>query len=78
MSGVRRPTGPAEDDAAPDPGGPLDRGFGPDDARVVLDFAVGTDGVGPAAGFDSGDFYPVASTEDVGGSRTDHRETEHS
>jgi hypothetical protein len=27
------------------------------DARVVIDFAAGPDGVGPVMGFDSGDFF---------------------
>jgi len=27
------------------------------DARVVIDFAVGPDGVGPVMGFDSDDFF---------------------
>ena len=30
------------------------------DARVVIDFGVGPDGVGPVVGFDSGDFFPSA------------------
>ncbi len=30
------------------------------DARVVIDFGVGPDGVGPVMGFESGDFFPSA------------------
>ena len=29
----------------------------PTEARVVIDFAVGPDGVGPVMGFDSDDFF---------------------
>ena len=37
---------------------------GPDDARVVVDFAAGMSGVGPAVGFDSGDFFPSTPEAD--------------
>ena len=36
----------------------------PEDARVMVDFAVGSGGVGPAVGFGSGDFFPVVTAED--------------
>ena len=38
---------------------------GADDARVVVDFAVGPSGVGPVLGFDSGDFFPPAPATDL-------------
>ena len=42
-----------------------------DDARVVVDFAVGSSGVGPVMGFDSDDFFPSAPDVDNAGNRTD-------
>ena len=33
------------------------------DARVVIDFRAGPDGVGPVMGFDSGDFFPSAALD---------------
>ena len=54
-----------EDDESQDsqdqPGLPL----GADDARVVVDFAVGPSGVGPVMGFDSDDFFPSAPDADL-------------
>ena len=44
---------------------------GPDDARVVVDFAVGPPGVGPVMGFDSDDFFPSAPDPDIDRNRTD-------
>jgi hypothetical protein len=44
---------------------------GADDARVVVDFAVGPSGVGPAMGFDSDDFFPSESSADIDCNRTD-------
>ena len=41
-----------------------------DDARVVVDFAVGPSGVGPVMGFDSDDFFPSAPDADIDGNRT--------
>ena len=38
---------------------------GADDARVVVDFAVGPSGVGPVMGFDSDDFFPSAPDADI-------------
>ena len=38
---------------------------GVDDARVVVDFAVGPPGVGPVVGFDSDDFFPSAPDADI-------------
>jgi len=35
------------------------------DARVVIDFRAGPDGVGPVMGFDSGDFFPSAPATDL-------------
>jgi hypothetical protein len=36
-----------------------------DDARVVVDFAVGPSGVGPVMGFNSDDFFPSAPDADI-------------
>ena len=44
---------------------------GADDARVVVDFAVGPSGVGPVMGFDSDDFFPLAPDADIDRSRSD-------
>jgi hypothetical protein len=44
--------------------------LGADDARVVVDFAVGPSGVGPGMGFDSDDFFPSAPDADLDGHRT--------
>ena len=44
---------------------------GVEDARVVVDFAVGPSGVGPVTGFDSGDFFPLAPDADMDRSRAD-------
>ena len=44
---------------------------GADDARVVVDFAVGPPGVGPVMGFDSDDFFPSAPDVDIDRNRTD-------
>lgn len=44
---------------------------GADDARVVVDFAVGPSGVGPVMGFDSDDFFPSAPDADIDRNRTD-------
>ena len=44
--------------------------LGADDARVVVDFAVGPSGVGPVMGFDSDDFFPLAPDADLEGNRT--------
>jgi hypothetical protein len=41
-----------------------------DDARVVVDFTVGSSGVGPVMGFDSDDFFPFAPDADFDGNRT--------
>jgi uncharacterized membrane protein len=38
--------------------------LGGDDARVVVDFAVGSNGVGPVMGFGSDDFFPAAPYAD--------------
>ena len=35
------------------------------DARVVIDFRAGPDGVGPVMGFDSDDFFPSAPDADL-------------
>ena len=35
------------------------------DARVVIDFRAGPDGVGPVMGLDSGDFFPTAPAADL-------------
>ena len=43
---------------------------GADDARVIVDFAVGPSGVGPVMGFDSDDFFPSAPDADIDGNRT--------
>lgn len=45
--------------------------FRADDARVVLDFAVGPSGVGPGIGFASDDFFPSAADADIDRNRTD-------
>ena len=42
-----------------------------DDARVVVDFAVGPSGVGPVMGFDSDDFFPSAPDAAMDGTGTD-------
>lgn len=34
-----------------------------DDARVVMQFGAGPAGVGPAVGFDSGEFFPGPPSE---------------
>ena len=41
----------------------------PNDARFVIDFAPGPEGVGPVMGFDSGEFFrpPAAETLDTAG-----------
>jgi hypothetical protein len=39
--------------------------IGQSDARVIVDFAVGSAGVGPAVGFGSDDFFPVAPQPDA-------------
>jgi hypothetical protein len=44
---------------------------GAEDARVVVDFAVGPPGVGPVMGFDSDDFFPSAPDADIDRNRTD-------
>jgi hypothetical protein len=36
------------------------------DARVVIDFKVGPDGVGPVTGFDSDDFFRTPDPETLG------------
>ena len=41
-----------------------------DDARMVVDFAVGTPGVGPVMDVDSGDFFPSAPDADLDSNRT--------
>jgi len=38
---------------------------GVDDARVIVDFAVGPSGVGPVTGFGSDDFFPSAPDPDA-------------
>ena len=45
--------------------------LGADDARVVVDFAVGPSGIGPVMGLDSGDFFPSAPAADIDRNRTD-------
>ena len=35
------------------------------DARVLIDFRAGPDGVGPVMGFDSGDFFPTPPAADL-------------
>jgi hypothetical protein len=45
--------------------------FAADDARVVVDFTVGSPGVGPVIGFDSDDFFPSAPDADIDRNRTD-------
>jgi hypothetical protein len=42
-----------------------------DDARVVVDFAVGSSGVGPVMGFDSDDVFPSPPDADIDPNRTD-------
>jgi hypothetical protein len=44
---------------------------GADDARVVMDFAIGPSGVGPVMGFDSDDFFPSVPDADIDRNRTD-------
>ena len=44
-----------------------------DDARVIVDFAVGSSGVGPVMGFGSDDFFPCALDVDA---VPDHSRTE--
>ena len=44
---------------------------GADDARVVVDFAIGPSGVGPVMGFDSDDFFPSAPDAGIDRNRTD-------
>jgi len=44
-----------------------------DDARVIVDFAVGSSGVGPVMGFGSDDFFPCAPDVDA---VPDHSRTE--
>jgi hypothetical protein len=44
--------------------------LGFDEARLVVDFAVGPSGVGPVMGVDSGDFFPSAPDADLDSSRT--------
>ena len=39
--------------------------IGSGDGRVIVDFAVGSDGVGPAVGFGSDDFFPAAPQPDA-------------
>ena len=41
-----------------------------DDARLVVDFAVGPAGVGPVMGVGSGDFFPSAADADLDSNRT--------
>jgi hypothetical protein len=41
------------------------------DARVIIDFAVGPSGVGPVMGFDSDDFFPSAPDADIDRNGTD-------
>ena len=41
-----------------------------EDARVIVDFAVGPSGVGPVMGFDSDDFFPFAPDADLDDNRT--------
>ena len=48
-----------ESDDGPDSGYHPGREPASEDARVVVDFAVGPGGVGPAVGFGSDDFFPV-------------------
>jgi hypothetical protein len=43
---------------------------GAEGARIVVDFAVGASGVGPVMGFDSGDFFPLATDADRDANRT--------
>jgi hypothetical protein len=44
--------------------------LGADDARLVVDFAVGPSGVGPAMGIGSGEFFPSAADADLDSNRT--------
>jgi hypothetical protein len=50
-----------EDLVARDQSGPS---LGPDDARVIADFGVGSFGAGPVAGFAAADFFPVPADAD--------------
>jgi hypothetical protein len=58
-----------EKDEGLESGGQLGLEPGADDARVVVDFAVGPPGVGPAVGFESDDFFPVAPDPDLDSDR---------
>ena len=58
-----------EDDESLDFRDPPDPVIGTEDARVVLDFAVGPSGVGPVMGFDSDDFFPLAPDAVLDGNR---------
>lgn len=60
-----------EDDESLDAQDPSGLVAGADDARVVVDFAVGPPGVGPVMGFDSDDFFPAAPEADIVRNRTD-------
>ena len=59
-----------EDDESLDSRDQQGLALGADDARVVVDFAVGPSGVGPVMGFDSDDFFPSAPDADLDGNRT--------
>ena len=59
-----------EDDESLDAQDQSDLVAGADDARGVVDFAVGPPGVGPVMGFDSDDFFP-APEADIVRNRTD-------
>jgi hypothetical protein len=59
IDGRRRQEG-VEADEDRDPAERTAQWSGTDDARVLVDFGAGSAGVGPAVGFDSGEFYPTA------------------
>jgi len=58
-----------EDDESVDFRDQSGRVLGADDARVVVDFAVGPIGVGPVMGFGSDDFFPSAQDADLDSNR---------
>ena len=80
VSEVGRPPRAAEDDvvdASPEPDDQPGRGLGIEEARVILDFAVGANGVGPPAGLDSGEFFPVPPVVDLNSDQPGEGDPDH-
>ena len=80
VSEVGRPPRAAEDDvvdASPEPDDQPGRGLGTEEARVILDFAVGANGVGPPAGLDSGEFFPVPPVVDLNSDQPGEGDPDH-